>query len=203
MESQGAFIVSTFLFFFLAGCRSTQAAGVGNSTEFIREACAGTLYPRLCFSSLVGYAAVVQRSDVRLSQVASNVTLARVRSASANVSATLARAGPAAGPRLRAALRDCSDVLRDAAARAGQAAEALRAVESAAGPALAWQVSNALTWMSAALTDEDTCADGLATLAAPTAASGGDSTTGEVYLRVREVEKHTSIALAFIHKLGF
>ncbi|KAG6528490.1 hypothetical protein ZIOFF_010665 [Zingiber officinale] len=199
MASQGAFLFPTFLFFFLAGCR-TPAAGVGNSTEFIREACGGTLYPQLCFSSLVGYAAVVQRSDVRLSQVASNVTLARVRSVSANVSATLAGAGAAAGPRLRAALRDCSEMLSDAAERAGQAAEALRAVESATGPALAWQVSNAMTWMSAALTDEDTCADWLA---APTAAGGGDSKAGEVYRRVREVEKHTSIALALIHKLGF
>ncbi|XP_074576643.1 21 kDa protein-like [Curcuma longa] len=209
MASHPNLLFPTFLFLLLAGdgeaatlSSQTPAAGVLNTTEFIRQSCNGTLYPSLCFTSLVGYASVVQQSDARLSQVASDVTFVRVRSVSSGLSGALASTGPAAGPRLRAALHDCADLLGDAAELTGQAAEALRGVENLVGPEVAWRVSNAMTWMSAALTDEDTCTDEMEKLAAPT---GGDcwSKAGEVYRRVRKVEKHTSIALALIHKLGF
>ncbi|KAG6530773.1 21 kDa protein-like [Zingiber officinale] len=210
MASHPSLLFHAFLFLLLAGdgeaatlSSPTAAAGVLNTTEFIRQSCDGTLYPSLCFTSLVGYASVVQQSDARLSQVASDFTSARVRSASRSLSGALASTGPVAGPRLRAALRDCSDLMSDAAEWAGQAAEALRGVENLVGPEVTWRVSNALTWMSSALTDEDTCTDELEKLAAPTGSADCWSKASEVYRRVRKAEKHTSIALALIHKLGF
>ncbi|CAL9158222.1 pectinesterase inhibitor 11-like [Musa acuminata AAA Group] len=186
-----------FFFVFLAGAvnaassEETPSAG-SNSTEFIRKCCAATLYPGLCYTSLSGYANEVQQSTVELAHVAAKVTLARLRSTAFHVAA-LRRS--ATGPE-RGALRDCSEQLDDAAEWARNTVKELKGLAGAVGPKVASRVSNALTWMSAALTCEDTCTDGLLMVAA-------GSVKADVCHRVRKVEKYTSNSLALIHSLGF
>ncbi|THU71000.1 hypothetical protein C4D60_Mb08t30920 [Musa balbisiana] len=186
-----------FFFVFLTGAvnaalsEETSSAG-SNSTEFIRKCCAATLYPGLCYTSLSGYANKVRQSTVELAHVAANLTLARLRSTAFHVAA-LGRS--ATGPE-RGALRDCSEQLDDAAEWARNTVAELKGLEGAVGPEVASRVSNALTWMSAALTSEDTCTDGFLMVAA-------SSVKADVCHRVRKVEKYTSNALALIHRLGF
>ncbi|WOL11619.1 hypothetical protein Cni_G20383 [Canna indica] len=193
-----------FLLLILAGIIMTSASsgetGAGrnssssSSTEFVRKSCNATRFPSICYKSLAGYAAVVERSDVKLAHVAANFTLARLRPLSARVSALSRNATGADRP----ALRDCAEVLADAADWARQTVVELKGLDKVVGPEVAWRVSNALTWMSAALTDEDTCTEGIAK---SKPAAGG--VKADVYCRVRKVGKYTSNALALIHLLGF
>ncbi|RRT69863.1 hypothetical protein B296_00018788 [Ensete ventricosum] len=198
MVVSGADLIFFFFLLLLAGTMNpaaraeTPSAGSRNSTEFIRKCCAATLYPGLCYSSLAGYASVVQQNAVELAHVAANLTLARLRSLTSHVSA----AGRGTTGLEHAALLDCSDLLDDAVGWARRAEAELKGLGKAVGPEVAWRVSNALTWMSTALTDEVTCRDGFVRVAA------GPVKTDVCY-RIRKVKKYTSNTLALIHRLGF
>ncbi|CAN6200539.1 unnamed protein product [Urochloa humidicola] len=67
----------------------------------------------------------------------------------------------------------------------------------AGSPAFKWHLSNVQTWCSAALTDENTCLDGL---------SGGrgvdPGTRAAIRGKVVEVAQVTSNALALVNKVG-
>ncbi|KAJ8465704.1 hypothetical protein OPV22_028256 [Ensete ventricosum] len=169
-----------------------------NSTEFIRARCGATRYPSLCYRSLAGYSFAVQQSPIQLARFATNLTLARVASLYAHVAslrracgtAKSASACPEAG-----ALRDCADSLGDAVDLARRTAGELCGLEAeAAGSAAAvWRMSNAQTWMSAALTDEDTCVDGFEEVGQESRAKA------DVCRRVWRVKQYTSNALALVN----
>ncbi|URE44121.1 PMEI [Musa troglodytarum] len=187
-------------FFFLLAfvtCTSvptTPTSPDENATEFIRARCGGTRYPDLCYTSLSGYAAAVHHSPLKLARVATNVTLARLRALCSHVSAL--RRARGAG-HVAAALRDCADELGDAAYQVGRTATELRGLESVEEPEVAWRVSSAQTWMSAALTYEGTCSDGFQNVD-----SGGTSSVeADVCRRVGKVKQYTSNALALVNGL--
>ncbi|KAJ0974927.1 hypothetical protein J5N97_016892 [Dioscorea zingiberensis] len=165
-----------------------------NSTAFIRSSCGATLYPDLCFSSLVRYAANVRSDPVRLAWLSANVTLGRVRAVSSHVS-SLQRASAAVESREAAALRDCAEALDDATDLArNAAAEIGRLAASEASPEVGWWVSNAQTWMSAVITNEDTCTDGFASV-------GPGPLKADVCRRVRWAKEYSSNSLALVNKL--
>jgi len=90
------------------------------AASFLRARCATTLYPALCYDSLLPYASEVQENPARLSRVAADVAAARLRALSARVKDILRHGGggaetaPAEGeggggrPSEIAALRDCA-----------------------------------------------------------------------------------------------
>ncbi|XP_008775434.2 21 kDa protein-like [Phoenix dactylifera] len=185
-----------FAFFLLSAVVFSTAVAAkrpgfgGNSTEFIRACCGATRYPRLCFTSMAGYSSAVQESPVQVAQLATNLTLARIGDLARRVK--LLRRG--ASGRVAAALADCTEVLGDAADQARRTAAELKGLEAAKGPEVAWRVSNAQTWMSAALTNEDTCTDGFDGV-------GSCPVKAEVGRQVLRVKQFTSNALALVNNL--
>ncbi|MQL92606.1 hypothetical protein Taro_025226 [Colocasia esculenta] len=185
---------------------AATGAPEGKSTEFIRRSCSSTLYPALCYASLASYASAVAQDPTQLALVAANVSLARVRSVSFHVS-NLRRIAVVRKlePRSVSTLQDCLDNLDDAGDLTQQAAAELRLLLTAEGPYIAWRVSNAQTWLSAALTNEDTCADGFAAMApgAGAASPGGGAPRmkADVCGRVRQAKEYTSNALALVNVL--
>ncbi|XP_010916195.1 21 kDa protein [Elaeis guineensis] len=175
---------------FSTAVAATRPGSGGNSTEFIRTCCGATRYPRLCFNSMAGYANAVQEDPVQVAQLATNLTLARIGSLAGRVKQL--RRG--ASGRVAAALVDCTEALGDAADEARRTAAELTGLEAATGPEVAWRVSNAQTWMSAALTNEDTCTDGF------DGVSSGP-VKAEVCRRIRRVMQFTSNALALVNNL--
>ncbi|KAG0482645.1 hypothetical protein HPP92_010729 [Vanilla planifolia] len=148
-------------------------ASKSSEADYIRRSCGVTLYPGVCYSSLKPYAAAVHHDPVALAVAAANVSLAKICDASLRAS----KLRPRAAGRVAAALRDCVDSLRTAAEQTQQStAEILKLGPSAraGGPGVAWGVSNAQTWMSAALTNEDTCLDGFDGISAAKAAAATD-----------------------------
>ncbi|RRT66544.1 hypothetical protein B296_00015981 [Ensete ventricosum] len=194
--------IALLLFFVLplASCGSAPAPVEGpmsqeeDATEFVLVRCGATRYPDLCFASLSLYAADIHRSPVRLARFASNVTLVHLLSLCSHVSA-LRNAG--AG-REAAALRDCTDTLGDAADQVERTTSELGLLQDPLERSeVAWRVSNAQTWMSAALTNEDTCSDGFQDVGG----GGASAIEADVRRRVEKVKQYTSNALALVNSL--
>ncbi|KAF3772898.1 putative pectinesterase/pectinesterase inhibitor 43 [Nymphaea thermarum] len=135
-----------------------------NSTEFIRASCNVTLYPNLCFKSLEHFA---------------------------NMDAVHGYERSCAGE--AGALRDCIDNLADSVDEMQRSMREFRRLGSGAGN-LRFQIRNIQTWVSAALTDEDTCFDDF---------DGVDgSITFTVRRMMRKIERLTSNSLALFNKFA-
>ncbi|WVZ12352.1 hypothetical protein V8G54_016882 [Vigna mungo] len=181
-----------------AGHASGFTSGDASSdTDFIRESCNATLYPDLCFSSLSRYAAVVQRSPGGLARVAVAVALAKAHGAAAYLShqtaAVIDEDSGAGGAGAAAAVNDCFANLEDAVDEIRGSLKQMRRLRpNEDSGSVRFGVSNVLTWMSAALTDEETCTDGFEGVEeGPVKTSVCD--------RVTRVKKFTSNALALVN----
>ncbi|KAH7839732.1 hypothetical protein Vadar_007986 [Vaccinium darrowii] len=162
-----------------------------NTTDFIRTSCTATLYPDLCYNSLSGYANAVQADPARLARVAIAVSLSKTRYTARYLTNVTRRADYGADPRAASALHDCLSVFGDAIDQMRGSLKQMRQLGSG-GESLLFQMSNVQTWMSAALTNEETCTDGFEDVA------NGDVKT-DVTARVVKVKEVTSNALALVN----
>ncbi|KAG1358837.1 putative Pectinesterase inhibitor 3, partial [Cocos nucifera] len=96
-----------------------------------------------------------------------------------------------ANPRDCAALRDCASLLSNAADQLARTEAELRRLRPGTRR---WQLDNAQTWASAAMTCQDTCLDSFRGLAGPTR----DAVAGPVV----QVSQLTSNALYLIARLA-
>ncbi|XP_010553774.1 PREDICTED: 21 kDa protein [Tarenaya hassleriana] len=171
-----------------------------NDLDFIRTSCNATLYPDVCFTSLSGYAAAVKANPARLARLAIGISLSRAKSTAAYLAKLSHAAEYGSDHRTVAALHDCVSNVGDAIDEMRGSLKQLRDINRPAVGAAArrsadtfrFQMSNVQTWMSAALTDEDTCTDGFDD------AAEGD-TKAEVGERIADVKKFTSNALALVN----
>ncbi|KAI0495563.1 hypothetical protein KFK09_021864 [Dendrobium nobile] len=178
----------------LTAISPSTASATENSSDFIRRSCAVTLYSQLCYNSLKPYESTVRHNPLTLAIAAANVSLAKIK----NSSLQAAELRRSSAGRVSAALRDCVELLGTAAELTKQSAAEIQKLGPAAqsgGPSFAWEVSNAQTWMSAALTNEDTCIDGFSD-------AGGSAAVLTAFLtKVGRVEQYTSNALALLNAL--
>ncbi|PPD74218.1 hypothetical protein GOBAR_DD28855 [Gossypium barbadense] len=157
-----------FLFFFLHPIPTLGSTVYDTSpTDYIRTSCSATLYPDLCYTSLSGYSNPVQQDPARLARIAIGVSLSKARRMASYVSNLTRETAYGADPQASAALHDCFPTWT-----------------------MPWMKS--MTWMSVALTDEETCTDGFEDV------REGPLKT-EVYERAVEVKKLTSNALALVN----
>ncbi|KAJ0252820.1 PMEI domain-containing protein [Hirschfeldia incana] len=195
---------ATFLLFttFLFISRSISAAhspprlnATTNDLDFIRTSCNATLYQDLCFNSLAGYASVVQDSPARLAKIATGVSLSKAKATLAFLS-KLSRSA--------AEVQDCVSYLDEAVDSIRDSLQTLRnmsrgggvAAVASSGETFSSQVNDVQTWMSAALTYEDTCTDAYEEMDE----AGEIKTT--VYDRVNTLKRFTSNALALVNTYG-
>ncbi|KAK7358262.1 hypothetical protein VNO77_00188 [Canavalia gladiata] len=180
---------------------STATAGDDGSnttadgdTEFIRTSCNTTLYPDVCYTSLSRYANAVQQNPGQLARVAISVSLSKVHRTASYISNLTREADYGANSRASLALHDCFSNLGDAVDEIRGSLKQMRQIGAAgegAGSFL-FQMSNVQTWMSAALTDEETCTDGFQDVA-------DCPVKTDVCDRVTNVKKFTSNALALVN----
>ncbi|XP_030533011.1 21 kDa protein-like [Rhodamnia argentea] len=176
----------------IATCTSPSSAlrdlASGTSTEFIRTSCNKTTYPLLCFRSLSSFAAAIQTSPKLLASTALDVTLENACSASAMM-ANLSRS-QGLKPREAAAMQDCVELLSDTV---DELRRSIAEMKDPKGHDFEMMISDVQTWVSAALTNEDTCSDGFA----------GKEMNGKVKTAVRArivtLSHLTSNALALIN----
>jgi pectinesterase inhibitor-like protein len=159
------------------------------NTEFIKTSCNATSYPDLCFSSLSPYAGKIQTSPFNLASTALSVSLASAESTTSDL--TQMSSAPSMDPHDREALRDCMDNLADAV---DELRQSVKTMSHLGGKETGYQINSLQTWVSAALTDDNTCMDGFRT-------SGGD-VRKEVKSHVLNVAQLTSNALDLISGLS-
>ncbi|KAJ6943295.1 21 kDa protein-like [Populus alba x Populus x berolinensis] len=138
-------------------------------TDFIKSSCKATRYPELCVGCLSGYASVIQRNMTKVRGIK---------------------------PREYQAAKDCIENMVDSVDRLSQSVRELGHTGRAVGRDFLWHVSNVQTWVSAALTDENTCLDGFA----------GHLMDGNVKVaikrRINNVAQVTSNALALVDRFA-
>lgn len=153
---------SSFIFLLLSlvsiACESRSPTAASN---FIKSSCSATQYPALCVQSLAAFAPSIKQSPRQLAQTALSVSLERAKSTQAFVSKMKKFRG--LKKREYEAIKDCIEEMSDSVERLSKSFEELKHMgEGAKGQDLLWHVSNVQTWVSAALTDENTCLDGFA-----------------------------------------
>ncbi|KAL1816332.1 hypothetical protein DCAR_0520718 [Daucus carota subsp. sativus] len=157
------------------------------STEFIKTSCSKTIWPSLCFTSLSSHTGAIQTSPRLLAQTALSVALDQVVSTSAAMQ-RLSKA-PGIKPGEVGPMNDCLEVLTDSIDELKNSMGEMSQLNGS--PNYALLISDIQTWVSAALTDEDTCMDGFAGKAG--------NTKNVVRGRILNVVHLTSNALALIN----
>ncbi|XP_062200503.1 pectinesterase inhibitor 10-like [Phragmites australis] len=199
---------ATFLFILAAAVSMTSDAAASSfrsspvapppctappsTVAFLRARCATTLHRVTCYDSLIPYGCVFQNSHVKLARAAADVNASQLRVLSKHLKELVARGG---GPGVEsAALRDCASTVSSAAGLAKDSAAELAKLDAAGAAArksqVRWAISNAQTWLSAAMSNEATCADGLGTAGPATSPVSGE---------VVSAKEHTNIALALVN----
>ncbi|KAJ3682647.1 hypothetical protein LUZ60_015220 [Juncus effusus] len=163
-------------------------------SEFIRSSCKATRYPALCVQSLSTYGPSVRRSPRQLAQAALTVSLTQARSTAAFID-RLSPKPDQARSRQSGAIKDCLETMRDGVDRLRRSINEMSRMGRSRSHQFRLHLSNVQTWVSAALTDENTCLDSLSQNAGPTLRAG-------VRKRVVEVVQVTSNALALVNQLG-
>ncbi|KAK2975842.1 hypothetical protein RJ640_022859 [Escallonia rubra] len=126
------------------------------NTAFITASCNPTTYPALCYKTLSPYAASVRKNPLRLCNTALTVTIKAANNATKMVSELAKQNGITSGE--AAVIKDCIENLQDSVYELKQSVKAMGSLGSAADKE--FQMSNVKTWVSAAITDENTCMDG-------------------------------------------
>ncbi|KAF7827652.1 21 kDa protein-like [Senna tora] len=167
------------------------------TATFLRTSCGTTLYPDLCYSSLSRYSNAIRQNPGALARVAVAVSLSKAHRMASYISRLSGEADYGLDSRAASALRDCFSNLGDAVDEIRGSLKQMRQIGGAGaasvgrggGEQFRFQMSNVQTWMSAALTDEDTCTDGFEDVPE-------GSVKTDVCDRVTYVKKFTSNALA-------
>ncbi|KAK1416041.1 hypothetical protein QVD17_31829 [Tagetes erecta] len=162
-----------------------------DGTDYIRSNCETTRYPETCFTTLSNYSTTINHNPVRLATVAIHVALHTATHLS-NYISNISNEFDSTNTRESAAIHDCSSVLKDAVDQIHNSQKQMRTL-GWAGESLRFELSNVQTWMSAALTNEDTCIDGFEGLV-------DDDVKVDVCGRVVTVKEVTSNALALVNR---
>ncbi|GAB2279966.1 hypothetical protein Dimus_014603 [Dionaea muscipula] len=205
MENPTTVLLLLFSSLLLIYHHQAPAAGATLYTapgDFIRSSCNVTLYPELCYTSLAGYASAVKQDPGHLALVAIRVSLSHARQTASYIS-NLKNSSPSVDPAAASALRDCCSTFGDAIYQIRGSLTQMRKLGRGYGSGSgsgsgygyeAWrfQVSNVQTWMSAAMTYEETCLDGFDDV------DEGSTVKSEVFPWVVEDKEFASNALALI-----
>ena len=144
--------VSILIKFRTTGSGESEAAIRARPTIAISQTCSRTRYPNLCVNSLLDFPGSHAASESQLAHITMNVTLQRFGKALYFSSAI---SHFEMSSLVRSAYEDCLELLADSVSHLS------RSLNSAGS------TQDVLTWLSAALTNQDTCTDGLEEVRGP------------------------------------
>ncbi|KAL7615466.1 21 kDa protein [Lactuca sativa] len=189
METKTLILIALFC---LAG--TTAFAAVKPTSNYIKSSCATVTYPALCEQSLTPFAKTIKRSPSQLARTALAVSFKQSQSTQAYLNKLKRFKG--LKPRERSAIGDCLEEVSDSLDRVSKSINELKTCDRVKGQEFTWHMSNVQTWVSSALTDENTCMDGF----------GGRAMEGRIKTSVRaqitSVAHVTSNALALVNSFA-
>ncbi|KAF8401461.1 hypothetical protein HHK36_012400 [Tetracentron sinense] len=157
--------------------------------DYVREACNVTQYRDLCIHSLASFSNSAKRSPHRWARAAVSVTLSEAKRVTEYLT-KMSKSGGMMG-REGMALLDCVQCFEDTIDNLHDSLGELRRLVT---ETFDTQVNDVETWMSAALTDEETCLDGFS--------ERKGRRVKALRNRVLNVTYATSNALAFVTNLA-
>ncbi|KAF7818204.1 pectinesterase inhibitor 6-like [Senna tora] len=175
-------------FLCLSFLTSTQTAS-SKGNDYARDACKVTRYPDLCIHSLAPFSSVAKRSPSKWARAGVSVTISEVK----NVQSYLGKLkrNKILRGRNRVALSDCVESFSNALDELHRSLGVLRRLSRST---FGTQMGDLNTWISAALTDEETCLDGF---------QGRNGKHIKLLQnRVQNVSHITSNALALVNELA-
>lgn len=137
-----------------------------NPTQAISRTCSKTLFPTLCVNSLLEFPGSNVATEKDLVHISLNMTLQHLSKALYS-SATISSSGAAVtmDTRVRAAYEDCLELLDDSVDALARSLSSVRGGSSSgtvSSLGSGSSSSDVLTWLSSALTNQDTCSEGFA-----------------------------------------
>ncbi|KAK3034530.1 hypothetical protein RJ639_032519 [Escallonia herrerae] len=163
---------------------SAAAKNPTSPGDLVRSSCVHASYPTICLRTLSTYAGPAQ-TPAELAQAAVRVSLSRANKASGFLTTLRTSSKREAG-----VLSDCLSQMSDSVDELGRTLSELKHLRSGT---FRWQMSNVETWVSAALTNEDTCLDGFKEV--------DGKVRSDVKRKITNVAKVTSNALYLINRL--
>lgn len=146
--------------------QASGRAGTRKPTRAISAACSHTLYPALCVESLLNFpgSTAAGTTEQDLIHISFNMTLQRLSKAfylSSSISYI------EMDPLTRSAYDDCLELLEDSVHALSEALSSVSPSEAGEGSKEGGSTQDVLTWLSAALTNQDTCSEGFEAVAGP------------------------------------
>ncbi|XP_057806423.1 pectinesterase 3 [Salvia miltiorrhiza] len=150
-----------------------------NSADPLKTVCSVTRYPNSCFSSISPLNSPPSNNPLQFFNLSLHASLLEVSSLKSQLPE----------PNTEPAMKDCAELFDGAASQLGRSAE-LICVGPGEEVLTEMRISDLQTWISAALTDLDTCLDGLAEM--------GSTAVGEWKLKVQKAKEYISNTLAIL-----
>ncbi|GAB2300893.1 hypothetical protein Dimus_034930 [Dionaea muscipula] len=147
----------SFSFMIITHCVAAGRPTPSNAGgSYVERSCSSTTYPQLCYETLSGYSNEIQNNPRILATKALSVALSSAKSTSMavrNLSGSRGLSRREAGP-----MGDCISVVGDSVYELQKSVGELG--RDISGTEFSMMISDVQTWVSAALTDENTCMDG-------------------------------------------
>lgn len=161
---------------------SEQSQLASNSADSLKTVCSVTRYPDSCISSISPLNSPPSNNPFQFFNLSLHASLLEVSSLKSQLPE------PIAEP----AMKDCAELFDDGASQLGRSAESI-----CVGPGekllTEMRISDLQTWISAALTDLDTCLDGLEEM--------GSTAVGEWKVKVQKAKECISNTLAILNNM--
>ncbi|KAF8074388.1 hypothetical protein N665_1107s0026 [Sinapis alba] len=171
-----------------------------SSCRYVKEACNVTRYQKLCVRTLWPFTMVAKNNSSKWARAGVAVTITDTKRVLRVLLKT--RNSTAVGKRERVALSDCRQLFVDSLDNLYKCLSLLRKLDA---DLFQQQMSDLATWLSAALTDEDTCLDGL--IEEPMSKSSSSSSSSSTVRMIRRKASRCmhlcSNALALLNKLAY
>lgn len=156
--------------------------------DYIVTSCNATTYPSICYRSLSPYSTKIEANPLKLCNVSLFLALEATKSASSTISKIL-KSNNLTGI-AEQVVEDCFGNVKDSI---GELKDSLDAMSKLVGVDKEFQISNIKTWVSASITNDQTCSDGFDEM-------NVDSTLRDKIRKiVLDVARKTSNALYFIN----
>ncbi|CAN8314490.1 unnamed protein product [Cochlearia groenlandica] len=133
----------------------SNACGVTGYSRYVKDACNVTQYKGLCVRTLWPFAIVAKNNSSKWARASVAVTITETKEVLREL---LKTRRSAVGKRERIALSDCRELFVDSLGNLYKSLDHLRKLDAFE---FQRQMIDLSTWLSAALTDADTCLDGL------------------------------------------
>ncbi|XP_076933351.1 pectinesterase inhibitor 3-like [Bidens hawaiensis] len=180
-------MAATFIFLIILTLASftTTIVTATPPTDLVQSSCLHATFPKVCIHTFSLYKGPAT-TPRELAQAAIKVSITRATKASEYLSGLQKEADR----REKGALKDCASQIADSVDDLRKTLGELKELKRGT---FKWQMSNAKTWVSAALTNEDTCLDGFKEIEG--------RVRSDIKRKVTNVAKVTSNALYLINRL--